>query len=419
MAKELTQEEQPDLNQQYRQLLKKANKVGRPCSADCKQKLRDWQVNYGQNAKRCSLRQLGGTEFHDRNENPVDTILVQSVKESAEFVGCHHNTVRYALKKKTEKGNLSDRWKVEEIHSVEMVQNQHPTVPSQNSIFEGSQFSLTFGQEHLSGYIPTTQTESFVNAPSLDWRQQQGCQFNVDPSIPTPDWDMALKDYSLGVPYKPMSVETTPSDGLELYHLDDQDFSFQALNMDSVAKGEEGVPQISRCCNRKGCNLRRIDGGMLLDPDGNAVDSLAMQSLKDAAALIGCTQTSIAKALKKRGQTKGILRNTWKVEACDSPKITKNNRYMIKQLDGAKFPGTDGNPVDKLFMPTFKEIAAFIGYSEFAITNALRNQVQKKVPSGVPGRLRYANLIEIVGDKLCWQSACTETFVQRPPNNFV
>jgi hypothetical protein len=41
--------------------------------------------------------------------------------------------------------------------------------------------------------------------------------------------------------------------------------------------------------------------------------------------------------------------------------------------------------------------------------------VQKKVPSGVPGRLKYVNMIEIVEDKLCWQSACTETFVQRPP----
>ncbi|KAG7531462.1 hypothetical protein FFLO_04322 [Filobasidium floriforme] len=270
-----------------------------------------------------------------------------------------YGTGKYALKKKTEKGNLLDRWKVEEIHSVETVQNQYPTVPSQNSIFEGSQFSSTFGQEHLLGYIPTTQTESFVHAPSLDWEQQQGCQFNIDPSIPTPDWDMALKDNSLRAPYKPMSVEVTPSDDLELYNLDDQDFSFQALDMDSVAKGEE-------------------DGGMLLDPDGNAVDTLAMQSLKDAAALIGCTQSSIAKALKKRGETKGILRNTWKVEACDSPKITENNRYMIKQLDGAEFPGTDGNPVDKLFMPTFKEIAAFIGCSEFAITNALRKPGAKK-----------------------------------------
>jgi hypothetical protein len=365
-------------SQQRRQLPKKANKVGRPCSADCKQKLRDWQVKYGQNAKRCSLRQLDGTEFHDRNGNPVDTILMQSVKEVAEFVGCHHNTVRYALIKKTEKGNLLDRWKVEEIHSVEIVQNQYPTVPSQNSIFEGSQFSPTFGQEHLLGYIPTTQIESFVHAPSLDWEQQQECQFNVDPSIPTPDWDMAPKDDSLGAPYKPTSVEVTPSDNLELYNLDDQDFSFQALDMDSVAKGEEGVPQISRCCNRKGCNLSWIDGGILLDPDGNAVDTLAMQSLKDAAALIGCTQTLIAKALKKRGQTKGILRNTWKVEVCDSPKITENNRYMIKQLDEAKFLGTDGNPVDKLFMPTFKDIAAFIGCSEFAITNALRKPGAKK-----------------------------------------
>ncbi|KAH8079651.1 hypothetical protein HD553DRAFT_326381 [Filobasidium floriforme] len=270
-----------------------------------------------------------------------------------------YGTGKYALKKKTGKGNLLDRWKVEEIHSVEIVQNQYPTVPSQNPIFEGSQFSSTFGQEHLLGYIRTTQTESFVHAPSLDWEQQQGCQFNVDPSIPTPDWDMAPNDDSLGAPYKPKSVEVTPSDDLELYNLDDQDFSFQALDMDSVAKGAE-------------------DGGMLLDPDGNAVETLAMQSLKDAAALIGCTQTSIAKALKKRGQTKGILRNTWKVEVCDTPKITENNRYMIKQLDEAKFPGTDGNPVDKLFMPTFKEIAAFIGCSEFAITNALRKPGAKK-----------------------------------------
>jgi hypothetical protein len=38
-------------SQQHRQLPKKANKVGRPCSADCKQKLWDWQVKYGQNAK--------------------------------------------------------------------------------------------------------------------------------------------------------------------------------------------------------------------------------------------------------------------------------------------------------------------------------------------------------------------------------
>jgi hypothetical protein len=314
--------------------------------------------------------QLNGTEFHDRYGNPVHTMLMQSVKEVAEFVGCHHNTVRYALQKKTEKGDLLDRWKVEEIHSVEIVQNQYPTAPSQNSIVEGSQFFSTFEQEHLLGYIPTTQTESFVHPPSLIWEQQQGCQFNVDPSIPTPDCDMELKDDSLGAPYKPMSVEITPFDDLELYNLNDQHFSFQALDMDSDAKGEEGVPQISRCRNRKGCNLRRIDGGMLLHPDGNAVDTLAMQSLKDAAALIGCTQTSIAKPLKKRGQTKGILRNTWKVEACDSPKKTENNRYMIKQLDGAKFPGTDGNPVDKLFMPTFKEIAAYIGCSEFAITNA-------------------------------------------------
>lgn len=351
-------------------------------------------MKYAQNAKRCSLRQLDGTEFHGRNGNSVDTILMQSVKEVAGFVGCHYNTVRYAFKKKTEKGNLLDRWKVEEIYSVEIVQNQYPTVPSQNSTFEGAQFSLTFGQEHLLGYISTTQTESFVHAPRLDWEQQQGCQFNVDPSIPTPDWDMALKDDSLRAPFKPMSVKVTPVDNLELYNLDDQDFSFQVLDMDSVAKVEEGVPQISRCRNRKGCNLSRIDGGMLLDPDGNAIDTLAMQSLKDAAALIGCTHTSIAKALKKRGQTKGILRNTWKIEVCDSPKITENNRYMIKQLDEATFPGTDENPVDKLFMPTFKEIAAFSGCSEFAITNALRKPGGKKVPSGVPGRLRYANMIE-------------------------
>jgi hypothetical protein len=45
--------------QQCRQHLKKANKVGRPCSADCKQKLRDWQVKYGQNAKRCSFSSMG------------------------------------------------------------------------------------------------------------------------------------------------------------------------------------------------------------------------------------------------------------------------------------------------------------------------------------------------------------------------
>jgi hypothetical protein len=87
-------------SQQRRQLPKKANKVGTPYLTDCKQKLRDWQVKYGQNAKRCNLRQLDGTEFHDRNGNPVDTILRQSVKEVAEFVGCRHNPVRYALKKK-------------------------------------------------------------------------------------------------------------------------------------------------------------------------------------------------------------------------------------------------------------------------------------------------------------------------------
>lgn len=115
-------------------------------------------------------------------------------------------------------------------------------------------------------------------------------------------------------------MATSPSDHLEPNNPNAQDFSLQSLDTRcSINKGERNVVPLARkpTYNAKGGILRRLNGDKFLDTDGNLVDALVMQTFMDIAAFIGCTPAAISFAMKKNGVKKGIIRNTWRVEAFD------------------------------------------------------------------------------------------------------
>ena len=104
-----------------------------------------------------------------------------------------------------------------------------------------------------------------------------------------------------------------------------------------------------------------------------------MQTFTDIAAFIGCTFAAITCAMAKKGAKKGIVKNTWKIKGCDSTGIVERLGWMIKVLDGKGFHDMEGNLVEKLFMPAYKQVATVIGFSTSAITYSLRKSGAKKV----------------------------------------
>ena len=58
---------------------------------------------------------------------------------------------------------------------------------------------------------------------------------------------------------------------------------------------------------------------------------------------------------------------------------------MIKVLNGKGFHDMEGNLVEKLFMPAYKQVVTVIGFSTSAITYTLRKSGANKVLDGKPG----------------------------------
>jgi hypothetical protein len=246
-----------------------------------KQKIRDWHLNFHQTARRCSLRQLDGTQFWDSDGNPADKIVMQSIADAAKFVGCSEGGVRYALKKAAgQKRILLGRWIVEEYNLAGTAGDKCPIVPNQNDMSEGSQYPI-LGQDYLSDDIADTQIGSTALISNLDWSQNYNWQLVHDEglSVQTYDWGIASQDMDLEVSSELEFMATSPSDHLEPNNPNAQDFSLQSLDTRcSINKGERNVVPLARkpTYNAKGGILRRLNGDRFLDTDGNLVDASVM-----------------------------------------------------------------------------------------------------------------------------------------------
>lgn len=281
-----------------------------------KQKIRDWHLEFHQTARKCSLRQLDGTQFWDRDGNPADKIVMQSIADAAKFVGCSEGGVRYAMKKTAgQKRILMGRWIVEEYNLAGTAGDKCPVVPNHNDISEGSQYPI-LEQDYLSEHFADTQT----GLSNLDRSQHYNWRLDNDEglSVRTYDWGIALQDMDLEVSSELDFVATSPSDHLEPNNPNAQNFSLQLLDTRcSINQGERNVVPLARkpTYNAKGGILKRLNGDRFLDTNGNLVDALTMQTFMDIAAFVGCTPAAISFAMKKKGVKRGIIRTTWRVEA--------------------------------------------------------------------------------------------------------
>ena len=76
--------------------------------------------------------------------------------------------------------------------------------------------------------------------------------------------------------------------------------------------------------------MKQIDDACFPDTDGKLVSALVMQAVKDVAAFLECSHSTISKAMAQTDERKGVVFNIWKVEEYTNREADEDVRFTVQ-----------------------------------------------------------------------------------------
>jgi hypothetical protein len=102
-------------------------------------------------------------------------------------------------------------------------------------------------------------------------------------------------------------------------------------NLDSVEPTQRRADQLPRRGRPpRRCILKQIDDACFPDTDGKLVSALVMQAVKDVAAFLECSHSTISKAMAQTDERKGIVFNIWKVEEYTNREADEDVHFPVQ-----------------------------------------------------------------------------------------
>jgi hypothetical protein len=190
--------------------------------------------------------------------------------------------------------------------------------------------SLGGWHQGSSRFVKAARTGSVGTEVEQSWLQHQ--YWETDQFMQTFEQDMA-QDKDLGVPHEPTFREACPSDNLGSINLDKLGLSFQSLDTrDQISATNVACSELDRQVSNIGYMCGKLCSIKL------------NQTLQD-----------------------------WELHPDQARK-----KYSVKRLGGSQILDRDGNLVDSLAMETYKDVAAFIGCTVGAVSNAMKRKGNKR-----------------------------------------
>lgn len=102
-------------------------------------------------------------------------------------------------------------------------------------------------------------------------------------------------------------------------------------NLDTVEPTQRRADQLPRRGRpSRRCILKQIDDACFPDTDGKLVSALVMQAVKDVAAFLECSHSTISKAMAQTDERKGVVFNIWKVEEYTNREADEDVRFTVQ-----------------------------------------------------------------------------------------
>lgn len=194
----------------------------------------------------------------------------------------------------------------------------------------GPMSPLSGWHQDSSSFVEPEQPGSIGTEMEPSWLQHQ--DWETDRFMQTFEQDVA-QDKDLRVPHEPTFREACPSDNLGSINLDKLGLSSQSLDTrDQISATNVACSELDRQVSNRGYMCGKLCS-IKLD-----------QTLQD-----------------------------WGLH----PDQTRK-KYSVKRLGGSQILDRDGNLVDSLAMETYKDVAAFIGCTVSAVSNALKRKSNKR-----------------------------------------
>jgi hypothetical protein len=201
---------------------------------------------------------------------------------------------------------------------------------------------LSGWHQDSSRFLEAERPGSIGTEMEQSWSHQQ--DWEIDQFMQTFEQDVA-RDKDLGIPCEAILMDPRLTDHLEAIVLDELGLSSQSwCTGDQINSTEVACPELDKQISNSMCGklcsikpgqtlkdwclhpnqtvekyrVKRLGGSKILDTGGNVTDPLAMGTLEDVAAFIGCAKSTLIRALKRMGEKKGVIFRRWKAQLCKS-----------------------------------------------------------------------------------------------------